>query len=407
MSKNNKNTVVCLCGGGTGTHILAGTIGSKGNFTVNVFTRKPEKWTKKITVQIPNEKKEVVGKINIISSNPKEVFKDCDIFICNGPAMANPIYLKAMEPYLKDGAIIGSIFGQGGFDFAVLDIVGGRKEFEKRKLKVFSLKGIPWVCRTLEYGKSAKIVGKKTRLQMAAIPKTKGIENELKVLCEELFNIQTVILPNMLCITLVPGNQIIHSGRYYGLFSKWNKDIEYEEKDFPLMYQDFDDFSAEITQKLSDELLLLKKGIIEKFPEIDLSPVIDLKDNIYAAYKEQVKDTTNLKTVFRTNSAYAGIKTPMHKKDNGRLIPALNSRVFYEDIPFGLLILHNIGEILGIKTPTMDTCIFWAQDLMNMKYLEKNGKMNQKVIQDTGCPMKFGIKTIEQLVNNSLDWKQV
>jgi hypothetical protein len=25
MSKNKKNTVVCLCGGGTGTHILAGT----------------------------------------------------------------------------------------------------------------------------------------------------------------------------------------------------------------------------------------------------------------------------------------------------------------------------------------------------------------------------------------------
>ena len=406
MSKNKK-PVVCLCGGGTGTHILAGTIGSKENFIVNVFTRKPEKWTNEITVQSPSENKEYVGKINIVSSNPEEVFKDCDIFICNGPAMANPIYLKAMEPYLKDGAIIGSIFGQGGFDFAVLDIVGGRKEFEKRKLKVFSLKGIPWVCRTLEYGKTAKIVGKKARLQMAAIPKIKKIENELKVLCEELFDTPTVIIPNMLCITLVPGNQIIHSGRYYGLFSKWNKDIEYEEKDFPLMYQDFDDFSAEITQKLSDELLLLKDGIIEKFPEIDLSPIIDLKDNIYAAYKEQVKDTTNLKTVFCTNAAYAGITTPMDKKDNGKLIPALKSRVFYEDIPFGLLLLHNIGEILGIKTPTMDTCIFWAQDLMNMKYLEKDGKMNPEAIEDTGCPMKYGINTIEQLVNNSLDWKQV
>ena len=171
-----------------------------------------------------------------------------------------------------------------------------------------------------------------------------------------------------------------------------------------VVYQDFDDFSAEITQKLSDELLLLKNGIIEKFPEIDLSPIIDLKDNIYAAYKEQVKDTTNLKTVFCTNAAYAGITTPMHKKASGKLIPALKSRVFYEDIPFGLLILHNIGEILGIKTPTMDTCIFWAQNLMNMKYLEKDGTMNPKAIQDTGCPMKFGIKTTEQLVSNSLEW---
>ncbi len=118
-----------------------------------------------------------------------------------------------------------------------------------------------------------------------------------------------------------------------------------------------------------------------------------------------MKDTTNLKSVFCTNAAYAGISTPMDKRDNGKLIPALKSRIFYEDIPFGLLILHNIGEILGIKTPTMDTCIFWAQDLMNMKYLEGDGTMNQESIQDTGCPMKFGINTIEQLVNNSLYWK--
>ncbi len=76
MSKSIKNTVVCLCGGGSGTHILAGRLGSKGNFIVNVFTRKPQKWTKNITVQIPKEKKEVVGKLNVVSSNPKEVFKD-------------------------------------------------------------------------------------------------------------------------------------------------------------------------------------------------------------------------------------------------------------------------------------------------------------------------------------------
>ena len=62
MSKNNNKTVVCLCGGGTGTHILAGTIGANENFTVNIFTRKQEKWTKEITVQSTSENKEIIGK---------------------------------------------------------------------------------------------------------------------------------------------------------------------------------------------------------------------------------------------------------------------------------------------------------------------------------------------------------
>ena len=61
MSKNKK-PVVCLCGGGTGTHILAGTIGSKENFIVNVFTRKPEKWTNEITVQSPSEKRNMLAR---------------------------------------------------------------------------------------------------------------------------------------------------------------------------------------------------------------------------------------------------------------------------------------------------------------------------------------------------------
>ncbi len=41
----NKETItVCVCGGGNGSHMTAGYIGTKPGYVVNVLTRQPQKW---------------------------------------------------------------------------------------------------------------------------------------------------------------------------------------------------------------------------------------------------------------------------------------------------------------------------------------------------------------------------
>ena len=37
----------------------------------------------------------------------------------------------------------------------------------------------------------------------------------------------------------------------------------------------------------------------------------------------------------------------------------LNARFFWEDVPFGLLILKDIGELVDIKTPNTDRMIIF------------------------------------------------
>jgi hypothetical protein len=37
----------------------------------------------------------------------------------------------------------------------------------------------------------------------------------------------------------------------------------------------------------------------------------------------------------------------------------LNARFFWEDVPFGLVILKDIAELIGVKTPHMDKQIIF------------------------------------------------
>lgn len=37
----------------------------------------------------------------------------------------------------------------------------------------------------------------------------------------------------------------------------------------------------------------------------------------------------------------------------------LNARFFWEDMPFGLVILHDIGTLVGVKTPNADKMLIW------------------------------------------------
>lgn len=121
-----------------------------------------------------------------------------------------------------------------------------------------------------------------------------------------------------------------------------------------------------------------------------------MKDRIIKQYGNQVKDKTNMKTVFATNQGYASVKFPMKPVEGGVVIN-LESRFFWEDIPYGLCILKDIAQMIKVKTPHIDRLIEWHQKFMNKKYIV-DGKLSKEAIKETGCPSKYGIKDIEKLL---------
>jgi hypothetical protein len=132
-----------------------------------------------------------------------------------------------------------------------------------------------------------------------------------------------------------------------------------------------------------------------------------LKDRILTMYAGQVSDASSLKRIFNTNIGYSRVPFPMLPVEGQDLknTPAgevqmklnLKARFFWEDMPYGLCILKDIGNIVGVATPNITRNIIFHQRHMPVKYVdEKTGEFNKEVLHtQTGAPSAYGIKTIE------------
>jgi len=72
-----------------------------------------------------------------------------------------------------------------------------------------------------------------------------------------------------------------------------------------------DDFGSSLLTVLDNELQMIKKGILERYPNFNLDFLVPIKERICRQYGDQVKDTTTLRSVFRTNTGYATVKIPV------------------------------------------------------------------------------------------------
>lgn len=273
---------------------------------------------------------------------------------------------------------------------------------------------MPFICKAINYGKDIRIIGPKKTLYAAAYPVEK-VHYVCNALSQSFF-MPCVPIPSFLNLTLCPSNQIIHPGRVTGFFEKFPEQCTkvFKKKDVPLLYEDLDQRSADEIQALDDEIQAIKKAILKSYPNLNLDQVMPMRDRICTMYAGQVSDETNLKTVFNTNTGYKHVPFPMIPVEGQDLknIPAgeemvklnLNARFFWEDLPYGLVILKDIGNIVGVDTPIVTRNIIFHQKFMPIKYVnETTGQFDQKVLKEqTGAPSAYGIKTIEQLVQTSV-----
>jgi len=215
---------------------------------------------------------------------------------------------------------------------------------------------VPFLCKAVEYGKKAKIIGPKKNLYIATFPLNKG--HEACYLMSLFYTIPSIIVPNFLSLTLCPSNQIIHPGRVYSFFKNWDGVTPFKKSEMPLLYEEIDEDSANEIQLLDDEIQAIKKAINDKFPQVDLSQVIPIGTRICAMYEGQVKDTSSLQKIFSTNNGYKHIVFPMvpveGDESGENVVLNLKARFFWEDMPFGCVILKNIAQLAGVPTPSID-----------------------------------------------------
>jgi len=392
-----------VCGGGNGAHVLAGLGSSHPRVEINVlslFADEAERWNQAMKDTDFTVTVNAAGKdATTIKTKPRLITKDValamegvDIVVFVVPAFAHDGYLEALKPHIKPGLVLAALPGQAGFEFAIQGIWGD----EASKVTIMSFESLPWAARMAEFGKRAEILGTKKTL-MGAIqhgsspPEMDACEMLQKVLGEFP---KLSVSGHLLSMTLMGLNGYVHPPIMY---MKWKDcDVETGCDEAPLFYHGICEESANLISSCSDEVLEMGKAVMEARPQISLSTTHIFKWYL-RVYSEEIKDKSTFYNAIRSNEAYNGLTHPMVKGKDEKYRPDYQHRYLTEDIPYGLVAIRGVADIIGLATPMMDKVITWSQTQLGKEYLV-DGKLTGKDLKETRTPQKYGITTLDAML---------
>lgn len=376
---------------------MAGILGSKKNIETFVLTRKPGLWKSKIKVlaNIDDELSDEViseGTVSIVTDSPEKVIPFSDLIVISVPANFRSSILKRISPYVPANCWVGAFPSTGCFDLQSAKYLGD-------KVRLFGSQKSPYVATVLEYGSlvEQKIQSGKTRaLKIAA----KGNIEELGEIIENAFNLKTIRLNNFLETTLVTSHPLGNPARLFRLLYNY-KEGKYWSK-VPMHYREWDDMSSEFYVSLGEEMHSIVTPMAER---LNLSQVQTVWEE--QGVKSIAELTLKIRKSFK-NCRAAFKETPKGWVPNiegdrefGIYAPGVKtmSRNFWEDIPYGLVVIRSLADLVKVRTPTMDLIITWAQNWLNKQYLVDGTSFSGKDLKDLPIPHNSGLLNLDDLVN--------
>ncbi len=403
MAKQQKQ-VVTIVGGGSSAHVLISFLSGAG-FTVNLLTRRPGDWSRRIETQlhtIDGELKQTFhGELATISDDPSRTIPEADIVVLCMPVCKYRIALHNLAPHLaRDREVaVGTIYGQAGFDWMVDEIAG---KFDHRRLTTFAVGLIPWICRVIDYGKVGVTYGcKEVNVVAVSPPERFEALNEdfLPAVCERWLGTGAFRLSrSFLALTLSVDNQIIHPSRCYGLYlehgGRWETEAE-----IPYFYRDFDDTSADLLRALDTDYTTIREALKARYPEEHFEYMLDYLGLERLSYQSE---NTDIRESFTSSQTLGAIKPPTVFLEGGGWGIDVNHRFFTDDIFYGLAIAKWIADQLGLAVPTIDRIIAWAQDLRDEKIIDGDRLLTDSELLradfNSGIPPVYGIETLDDLL---------
>lgn len=325
-------TKICICGGGALSHVCAGVLSLQSE--VNIFTRKPERWAHQLEVTDLNGKV-YKGNISIISNNPEEALKDCDIVLLCLPGFAIEGTLQRIRPFIGN-AVIGSIVCGTGFFFAAHRVFG-------EDGRLFGFQRVPYIARTIEYGHSANLLGYKPQLAIAV----ENVEDSevFRQLVETLWMTPTKLLASYYEVSLTNSNPILHTGRLYSMWKDWNGEV-YDHN--ILFYREWTNEASQMLIDMDAEFMQL----------LDVLPVVKGAIPSLLEYYES-HDAESLTEKITSIHAFQNITSPM-KEVEGGWVPDFENRYFTEDFPFGLKYIWQLAHEKDVPCPNIDKVYEWG-----------------------------------------------
>lgn len=332
---------ICICGGGSLGHVVAGYLASKEGVCVNILSQKPDLWNSTLKIHTP-EKNVIEGSLNLVTDNPELALKDCTIVLLCLPGFAIKEQLYKIKPYTSEHTFVGTVFSSTGFFFDALDILD-------EDVPIWGFQRVPFIARTERYGESANLLGYKNAHNIALEHSDKGEEFRKKI--ERLFGAPVRLLKNYFEASLTNSNPLLHTSRLFTMFGEDN-----EGKTFPrmiLFYEEWTEEAAQLLVDMDEEFFLL----------LDTLPVSKGYLPRVLDYYES-HDAKSLARKLSSIQGFKGIVSPMVETSEG-WCPDFNSRYFTEDFPYGLHYIWKLAHKYGIYAPNIDKVYKWGMAKLN------------------------------------------
>ena len=330
---------ICICGGGSLGHVIAGYLSAKKDLEVNILTQRPQLWKHELQISTP-EGDTLCGKLNTVSDKPEEALHEVDIVLLCLPGYAIKSELLKIKPYVNERTYVGTVFSSTGFFFEALEILDN-------DVPLWGFQRVPFIARTNVYGESAHLLGYKTSHNIAV--EHCEDKERFRSQIEKLFDAPVHLLNNYYEASFTNSNPILHPSRLYTLFKDWNKNVYYDHQFL---------FYEEWTNEASELLITLDKELFSVLAKLPVAP--DFLMPILPYYEST--DAESLTRKISSINGFKGITTPMIFSEKGWQ-PDLNSRYFREDFMHGLRYIHQEAHNLGIEVPMMNKVYNWGVEV--------------------------------------------
>ena len=327
---------ICICGGGSLGHVIAGYLSAKKDLEVNILTQRPQLWKHELQISTP-EGDTLCGKLNTVSNKPEEALHKVDIVLLCLPGYAIKSELLKIKPYANERTYVGTVFSSTGFFFEALEILDN-------DVPLWGFQRVPFIARTNVYGESAHLLVYKTSHNIAV--EHCEDKERFRSQIEKLFDAPVHLLNNHYEASFTNSNPILHPSRLYTLFKDWNKNVYYDHQFL---------FYEEWTNEASELLITLDKELFSVLAKLPVAP--DFLMPILPYYESTNAESLTRK--IRSINGFKGITTPMIFSEKGWQ-PDLNSRYFREDFMHGLRYIHQEAHRLGIEVPMIDKVYNWG-----------------------------------------------
>jgi opine dehydrogenase len=354
--------LIAVCGGGNGGHAVAANLSLAG-FKVNFFELPQfadsfEKVLRTKEIQIEGVSIDGMAKLNLATTDIQQAIKDAEVIFVITPAFGHKAMADVCAPFVQDGQMIVLMPGSGGS----LEFINIFKQKKVKREITFAES-----C-TLPYGARLKGSGHVSVLINAVILPT-GVfpSNRTAEVISKLKQFYPMIIPakDVLEAAINNPNPVVHP--VATLLSATR--IEHSKGEFYLYAEGMTPSVARAYESLNQERLSICEALGYKLYHWDN---LEFKDYNLGETEEECRYrilNTSMDAAFGKDGIYAGIKMkgPEHLKD----------RFVTEDVPYGMVLLSTLGNLLGVPTPTHDAVIQMASVINRTDYWKTGRGMKQ------------------------------